>query len=32
MTQKHIGYTSWNDGFPADRLPEVYRIEQPEGL
>ena len=31
MTQKHIGYTSWNDDFPADRLPEVYRIEQPEG-
>ena len=30
MTQKHIGYTSWNDDFPADRLPEVYRIEQPE--
>ena len=21
MTQKHIGYTSWNDNFPADRLP-----------
>lgn len=27
MTQKHIGYTSWNDNFPADKLPEVYRIE-----
>ncbi len=26
MTQKHIGYTSWNDDFPADRLPEVKRI------
>ncbi|MDE5571972.1 MAG: glycosyhydrolase, partial [Prevotella sp.] len=26
MTQKHIGYTSWNDDFPADRLPEVRRI------
>ena len=25
MTQKHIGYRSWNDNFPADRLPEVYR-------
>lgn len=27
MIQKHIGYTSWNDNFPADRQPEVYRIE-----
>lgn len=27
MIQKHIGYTSWNDDFPADRQPEVYRIE-----
>ena len=26
MTQKHIGYRSWNDNFPADRLPEVKRI------
>lgn len=26
MTQKHIGYTSWNDDFPADRMPEVRRI------
>ncbi len=34
MTQKHIGYTSWNDDFPADALPEVYRFgsgEQTEG-
>lgn len=30
MTQKHIGYTSWNDNFPADKLPEIYRIEKPE--
>ncbi len=29
MTQKHIGYTQWNDNFPADRLPKVYRLEQP---
>ena len=29
MTQKHIGYTSWNDDFPADRLPEVKYV--PEG-
>ena len=26
MTQKHIGYTSWNDDFPADRMPEVMRL------
>lgn len=26
MTQKHIGYTGWNDNFPHDRLPAVYRI------
>lgn len=24
MTQKHIGYTSWNDAFPADTLPETF--------
>lgn len=30
MIQKHIGYTSWNDNFPADKLPEVFRIQQPE--
>ena len=26
MIQKHIGYRSWNDNFPADRLPDVKRI------
>ena len=26
MTQKHIGYTIWNDDFPADRLPEVKYV------
>ncbi|MCR5350985.1 MAG: glycosyl hydrolase 115 family protein [Bacteroidales bacterium] len=26
MTQKHIGYTIWNDSFPADRLPQIMRI------
>ena len=26
MTQKHIGYTSWNDNFPADRMPKVRRL------
>ncbi|MDO5321434.1 MAG: glycosyl hydrolase 115 family protein [Bacteroidia bacterium] len=29
MTQKHIGYFSWNDNFPADRLPRIQRIENP---
>ena len=23
MIQKHIGYTSWNDDFPADHLPAL---------
>lgn len=27
MTQKHIGYTSWNDDFPGNTLPETMRIE-----
>ncbi|MDR0938015.1 MAG: glycosyl hydrolase 115 family protein [Mediterranea sp.] len=27
MIQKHIGYTNWNDDFPANKLPEVFRIE-----
>ncbi|MDE6269243.1 MAG: glycosyl hydrolase 115 family protein, partial [Muribaculaceae bacterium] len=26
MTQKHIGYTIWNDDFPADKLPELHRV------
>jgi len=26
MTQKHIGYRSWNDNFPADKLPKIDRI------
>ncbi|SFE06931.1 glycosyl hydrolase 115 family protein [Thermophagus xiamenensis] len=30
MIQKKIGYTSWNDNFPEDQLPEIYRIENPE--
>lgn len=25
MTQKHIGYTSWNDSFKRDIMPTVYR-------
>ena len=27
MTQKHIGYTMWDDRFPADRLPRIERID-----
>ena len=28
MTQKHIGYVSWNDNFPADRMPQVERVPE----
>ncbi|MGN0282410.1 MAG: glycosyl hydrolase 115 family protein [Prevotella sp.] len=28
MVQKHIGYTSWNDNFPKDTCPELYRTEK----
>ena len=31
MTQKHIGYTSWNDDFPADRLPELATVTEGDG-
>lgn len=27
MDQKHIGYTGWNDNFPADKMPETIRID-----
>ena len=27
MTQKHIGYTSWNDNFPKDMLPKTKQVE-----
>lgn len=30
MTQKHIGYTTWNDNFRADKLPQIYRMDKPE--
>ncbi|NLX73941.1 MAG: glycosyhydrolase [Bacteroidales bacterium] len=30
MYQKKIGYTTWNDNFPADTMPEIYRLENPE--
>lgn len=26
MTQKHIGYTSWNDAFEKDTCPELFRV------
>lgn len=32
MTQKHIGYTSWNDNFPADRLPRLSRVEETDKI
>lgn len=31
MTQKHIGYTGWNDNFPADVMPTVYRMDEAQG-
>jgi hypothetical protein len=31
MTQKHIGYRSWNDNFPADRLPRVETVAEGQG-
>jgi len=31
MTQKHIGYFSWNDDFPADRIPHTIRVEETKG-
>lgn len=27
MTQKHIGYKSWDDSFAADTLPEIHWVE-----
>ncbi len=32
MTQKHIGYRSWNDNFPADMLPRIFRIDDAKPL
>ncbi len=26
MTQKHIGYTSWNDSFDKDTCPKLHRV------
>jgi len=30
MIQKKIGYTTWDDRFRANKLPEIFRIENPE--
>lgn len=32
MIQKHIGYRMWNDSFPEDILPKVFRIEESDPL
>lgn len=32
MTQKHIGYTSWNDAFEKDTCPELFRITSKDGV
>ena len=32
MIQKHIGYTMWNDSFPEDILPEIFRVEESDQL
>ncbi|MBQ9261164.1 MAG: glycosyl hydrolase 115 family protein [Prevotella sp.] len=31
MTQKHIGYRSWNDDFPSDRMPKVKTVAEGNG-
>lgn len=30
MIQKKIGYTSWNDNFPEDIMPKVFRVQESE--
>ncbi len=32
MIQKHIGYTMWDDRFPADKCPTVSRFENVEEM
>ena len=32
MTQKHIGYTSWNDAFEKDTYPELFRVTSKDGV
>ena len=31
MTQKHIGYTSWNDNFPHETMPPTKRVPTADG-
>lgn len=32
MTQKHIGYTSWNDAFEKDTCPELFWVTFKDGV
>ena len=32
MTQKHIGYVSWNDNFPKDVCPKVMRFNDTSSM
>ena len=32
MTQKHIGYKSWNDDFEKDNCPELFRVTSKDGV
>ena len=32
MTQKHIGYKSWNDAFEKDTCPELFRVSTKDGV
>ena len=32
MTQKHIGYTSWNDNFKKDILPKLFRADKVDNV
>ena len=32
MTQKHIGYKSWNDAFEKDTCPELLRVTSKDGV
>ena len=32
MTQKHIGYKSWNDDFEKDTCPELFRVTSKYGV
>jgi len=32
MTQKHIGYRSWDDNFPKDVCPKLYRVDKPGAI